>query len=159
MPILLTLSFICLSFSLHHKPVDATALQSACPAVDNLVPFYLSPSAKLPALSGVPTPNEGSVVLNGPVASCTACDQPQSDYFASAGTPAPFNGAIPAASISPTPGNVAFATFNPTPGNNFALIVKCPGACLCDANGLCAQIASASTNFFLYPLCTSEWAK
>jgi hypothetical protein len=102
------------------------------------VSFYLDPSVSQPG---------NSVVINGPVAACTDCPSPSSQYFASAGSPAPFNG------VPPVPySNV----FTPSPGNNFAIILQCPNACVCDATGLCATFGSPNMRFGLYPLCSSE---
>lgn len=49
--------------------------------------------------------------------------------------------------------------YSPSPGNNFAVILNCPNACVCDANGLCAQILppfQQDGNFALFPHCTCE---
>jgi len=126
---------------LHQLPilpiVEGTALSVACPAVDNQVPFYLDPSVNA----------GGATVITNPVSACTECDQPASTYFASAGTPAPFGGPAP----------IPYSdVLVPGPGNNFAYILTCPNACVCDANGLCAQVVTPMTNIALYPLCMSE---
>lgn len=122
---------------------SGAAVASACPAVNNEVPFYLDPSVNLPG---------SATQINGPVGPCTTCKQPTSVYFANAGSPAPFNGATFPGGFPNRPAYMA-SVYGPSPGNNFATILNCPNACVCNANGLCATVTTPNTNFALYPLC------
>jgi len=136
---LLCLLFISLTFT---PGLPQTSLPSACPAVDDQVPFYFDPSVG----------QEGNQIsLNDPVGICSTCGEPRSLYFATAPSDTLFNG-----QEIPDHGDVLNPISIGGVRNAITTVLNCTNACVCSANGLCAQVTTPMTYLALYPYCSSE---